>query len=208
MPVLKSLTLESFVNIHWWSVTESEEALTHGIQLSKNSLNRLAAMKSEIHRRGFLSIRHLLLLEGYQDADLTYHESGKPMLADGSFITISHSFNLTCIAISKSYDIGIDLEMKRPKIQLIAKKFTTFHSLKMPTLARIERLTKIWCAKEAVYKVANQPGLSFLNHMNVEFQNQQMGKVMVSSPWLITTYIIRFIDLDSHQFAIALPDFS
>ncbi len=35
-------------------------------------------MKSDLHRRGFMSIRHLMALEGYTDQDLYYDENEAP----------------------------------------------------------------------------------------------------------------------------------
>ncbi len=81
-------------------------------------------MKSEMHRRAFLSIRHLLALYNYVDEDLVYNEAGKPHLKDGKYISITHSHHFTAIIISKNDGVGIDIEMQRDKILRIAHKFT------------------------------------------------------------------------------------
>ena len=57
-------------------------------------------MKSDLHQRGFLSVRHLLKEVGYSDADLIYDEFGKPHLKDGKHISITHSFTFSAIIIS------------------------------------------------------------------------------------------------------------
>ena len=72
-------------------------------------------MKSELHRRAFLSIRHLLGLEGYQDSNLIYSDLGKPYLKDGKHISISHSHDFTGIIISDSQEVGIDIEKQSEK---------------------------------------------------------------------------------------------
>ena len=79
-------------------------------------------MKSEIHRRGFMSIRHLMAEAGYVDHDLFYDELGKPHLKNGSNISITHSFNFTAIILSDR-KVGIDIEKRRDKILKIANKF-------------------------------------------------------------------------------------
>ncbi len=72
-------------------------------------------MKSEIHRRGFMSIRHLMAEAGYVDQDLFYDDLGKPHLKNGKNISITHSFIFTAIILSDD-KVGIDIEKRRDKI--------------------------------------------------------------------------------------------
>lgn len=126
-------------------------------------------MKSEAHRRAFLSIRHLLAEAGYVDSDLYYDDFGKPHLKDGKYISITHSHHFTGIIVSETDEVGIDIEMQRDKILKIAHKFTPIQEYK--TLANSEalmrKLTIVWGAKESLYKIYAQQGLSFLRHINV-----------------------------------------
>lgn len=126
-------------------------------------------MKSEMHRRAFLSIRHLLGHVGYEDKDLYYNDFGKPHLNDGTHISISHSHNFTGIILSKTHQVGIDIEKQREKILRIAHKFTPIEEYRTiaNTDALITKLTQVWCAKESLYKIYDQPGLSFLKHIVV-----------------------------------------
>ena len=57
-------------------------------------------MKSELHQRGFLSVRMLLVEFGYTDEDLVYDSFGKPHLKDGKHISITHSYNFSAVVIS------------------------------------------------------------------------------------------------------------
>jgi hypothetical protein len=50
-----------------------------------------SGMKSELHQRGFLSVRKLLQEASYNDFDLSYDELG-PHLKDGKHISITHSY--------------------------------------------------------------------------------------------------------------------
>ena len=65
--------------------------------------------------------------------------------------------------------MGIDIEMQRDKILRIAHKFTPIEEYR--TLANsealIRKLTIVWGAKESLYKIYAQQGLSFLRHINV-----------------------------------------
>lgn len=134
-------------------------------------------MKSEIHRRGFMSIRHLLANAGYTDHDLFYDDWGKPHLKDGKHISITHSFNFTGIIVS-DVKVGIDIEMQRDKILKIANKFTPlkeYHTVANEE-ALIRKLTIVWGGKESIYKLLAEPGLGFLQHINItDFDLEDSG---------------------------------
>ncbi len=59
----------------------------------------------------FLIGRYLLVQEGIDISKIFYNENGKPLIEDNYF-SISHSFDLTAIAVSNK-PIGIDIEKKR-----------------------------------------------------------------------------------------------
>lgn len=164
MPLLQTIPIGLDGQARLWEVTESEAFLSQGIELTPHCQQRMQGMKSELHRRAFLSIRHLMALEGYVDQDLYYDPQGKPHLRDGSFISISHSFSLTAIVVHKNIPVGIDVEMQREKILRIAHKFTAFSDVQPQNVLL---LTHIWACKESIYKIAGTPGLSFLHHIEV-----------------------------------------
>ena len=168
MPLFKTITVHPDTTVLIWKVTESISDLKHDVVLSENSLDRLSKMKSEVHIKGFLSIRHLLKIAGYTDTDLYYNSLGKPFLIDQKKISITHSYNFSAIIISNR-SIGIDIEMQRDKILRIASKFTpiTHYTTLANTEARVRKLTIVWCIKEAIYKQYGTAGLSFLNHIDV-----------------------------------------
>ena len=133
-------------------------------------------MKSELHQRGFLSVRKLLNEADYTDFDLYYDEFGKPHLQDGKYISITHSYQFSSIIISDE-TVGIDIELQREKIIRIADKFcdTEFQYLdREKTTDYIKKLTVIWGAKEAIFKIRNEKGISFKDHIAVnEFDLNQ-----------------------------------
>ena len=117
-----------------------------------------------------MSIRQLLAINGYADADLIYDEFGKPHLADRKSISITHSFIFTAIIISDDKTVGIDIEKQRDKILKIAHKFTPIKEYK--TIANhdalIGKLTIVWGAKESLYKIYGKKKLRFLQHIYIE----------------------------------------
>jgi len=169
MPIYKTITVSPTTQVYIWKVTEPEVELAKDVELTEHCQNRMDGMKSEAHRRAFLSIRHLLARAGYVDSDLYYDDFGKPHLKDGKYISITHSHQFTGIIVSETDEVGIDIEKQRDKILKIAHKFTPIQEYK--TLANSEalmrKLTIVWGAKESLYKIYAQQGLSFLRHINV-----------------------------------------
>ncbi|MGB3151896.1 MAG: 4'-phosphopantetheinyl transferase superfamily protein [Maribacter sp.] len=208
MPLYKTITVNTNTSLAIWNVDETEEFLGEGIQLSANCQRRFDGMKSQMHRRAFLSIRHLLALYGYLDTDLYYDETGKPHLKDGKFISITHSRNFTAIIISKMDEVGIDVEMQREKILRIAHKFTPFEEYRTlaNTAAIVRKLTIVWGAKESLYKIYGQPGISFLHHINVaDFsfaESKTTAEILYKGQ--ISNYSIDFLEFEGFTCVYAI----
>ena len=170
MALYKTLTVSPTTKVLIWKIEESTEELKNGISLTEKNTARLDGMKSDIHQKGFLSIRHLLKEVGLTDADLDYDAYGKPHLDAGRYISNSHSFTFTAIIFSDNLPVGIDVEKQREKILKIAHKFTPFEEYK--TIANVDalisKLTIVWGAKESLYKIYGKKKLLFLHHIFVD----------------------------------------
>ncbi|MDF4203571.1 4'-phosphopantetheinyl transferase superfamily protein [Maribacter sp. SA7] len=210
MPLYKTITVNEETSLAIWKVEETEENLWEGIELTPYCQNRFDGMKSELHRKAFLSIRHLLAKYGYTDADLIYDENGKPHLKDGNLISITHSHNFTGIIISSSEHVGIDIEMQRDKILRIAHKFTPFEEYKTlaNTAAVVRKLTIVWGAKESLYKIYGHRGVSFLHHINVQdFKfdaNKTTAQIIFQGN--LSNYKIRFLEFEAFTCVYATRD--
>ncbi|EDP71098.1 hypothetical protein FBALC1_01402 [Flavobacteriales bacterium ALC-1] len=168
MPLYKSISVNSQTTVKIWKIEESYDDLIQPLDLKPQSLERVLGMKSELHQRGFLSVRHLLREYGYTDQDLYYDDNGKPHLKDGKHISITHSFTFSGAIVSNK-DVGIDIEMQRDKIGVIAKKFVEYEFNYLDTCSEdyIRKLTVIWGIKESLYKLFATPGMLFKEHFLV-----------------------------------------
>lgn len=182
MPLFKTISYDIDTQIFIWKILESEAELNAAVELQDKHLHRLNRMLSEQHRKGFLSVRKLLIEAGYTDFDLNYDTNGKPSLADGKHISITHSYDFSAIIVS-SQNVGIDLEKQREKIIKIADKFIGSES----SFLNIERnykedLSVIWGAKEALYKMCNSRSLSFKQDMHIHdfTKNTNQGTALVN----------------------------
>lgn len=169
MPLFRKTQFNATTCVYTWKITEPFEQLINEVILKDSSKSRVDRMKSELHQRGFLSVRKLLGEAGYTDLDLYYDEFGKPHLKDGKHISITHSHEFSSIIVSDEI-VGIDIEMQREKIIRIADKFCDceFKFLERnESLEYIKELTVIWGAKESIFKIRNEKGISFKDHIEV-----------------------------------------
>jgi phosphopantetheinyl transferase len=193
MPLYKTIHPKDNTVIRVWKIEEELDFLKEGVDLRRESSERLNGMKSTLHQKGFLSVRHLLGLEGYQDHDLYYNSFGKPLLKDGRHISITHSFEFAAIIISQ-IEAGIDIEKNREKIVNIQHRFvnTDYDSLSDEDLVR--QLTVIWGAKESMYKTYPYGGLSFHDNIAIDpflFKDQRSSGRVSFQGWN-REYDIRF----------------
>ncbi|MBV6648033.1 MAG: 4-phosphopantetheinyl transferase family protein, partial [Cyclobacteriaceae bacterium] len=66
---------------------------------------------------------------------------------------------------------GVDLE--RPRVKMIDVQHKYLHAEEEQYKNYLEKLTRIWAAKEVLYKVHARGGLSFKEHMHITFENGQ-----------------------------------
>lgn len=175
MPLFKNIKHKEQSHILVWHITETLDELKQGISLVESSVQRLENSHSELHQKGFVSIRQLLKIMGYADADLFYTADGKPHLKDGKRISITHSFGFSAIIVS-DFAVGIDIEMNREKILKIAPKFMSEEWAFYDAVRGVEFLTVIWGAKESLYKIHPDGGLLFKEHLPIEPFQLQDGK--------------------------------
>ncbi|MDG1393597.1 MAG: 4'-phosphopantetheinyl transferase superfamily protein [Flavobacteriaceae bacterium] len=210
MPLYKSLDLNSQTIVKIWKISEPKEFFMNQIELKPESLERVNEMKSELHQRGFLSVRMLLSEFGYKDIDLVYDSFGKPHLKDGKHISITHSYNFSAVVVS-SKKVGVDIEKQREKITKIATKFIGFEDsyLNENDSKLIQKLTQIWCIKESLYKLYATPGMVFKKHfLVVPFGTESNSTIA----WIIHNnnrlkFKAIFVEFEGFGCAIVGPNF-
>jgi len=213
MPLYKTKVIsrspEATTQILVWKVTETYAELIKQVVLNDSNRIRLNGMKSEIHQRAFLSVRKLLQETGFTDLDLYYDEFGKPHLHGEKHISITHSHNFSAIIISDE-TVGIDIEMQRDKIIRIADKFceSEFQFLDPQSDEYIRKLTAIWGAKESIFKIRNEKGISFKEHICVEaFQidiKQTLAKLYFNN-W-VKDFNIHFEEIEDFTLVYAFEN--
>jgi len=209
MPLHNIIHINETTTAYFWHITEDVTSLFIAVSLRDTSLFRLEGMKSEEHQKGFLAVRMLLQHLGYTDYDLTYDEAGKPHLIPEAgrnhitqHISISHSHEFSCICISDEL-MGIDLEKLKEKILKIAPRFMEVKHLEnLYTLEQIEKATVIWGVKESIFKIKNEKGISFLEHIFEDAFDLKDGKCIAKLHFnnQIENFHIRFYKIEAYIF--------
>lgn len=187
MPLHQILSINETTTAYFWHITEDVTSLFRAVSLSDCSNKRLEGMKSEAQQKAFLAVRMLLLHLGYSDEDLTYDASGKPHLKrevsgtknenenplpvthcpspNNRYISISHSHDFAAICVSDQ-EVGIDIELRKEKILKIASRYMNVRHLEQLSIEeQIAKATTVWGIKEAIFKIKNEKGISFPDHI-------------------------------------------
>lgn len=185
MPIYKTINSEGGTRIYVWKIEESLTELKKCLKLTHSSIDRINGMKSELHQKGFLSVRNLLLHAGYDDENLRYNEYGKPLLNDDKHISITHSFEFAAILISDR-EAGVDIEKNREKIVNIQHRFVNTEVDSLSDEDLVKQLTVIWGAKESMYKTYPYGGLSFHDHIGINpflFEDGRSSGRVIFGDW-------------------------
>ncbi|MCA0349242.1 MAG: 4'-phosphopantetheinyl transferase superfamily protein [Bacteroidetes bacterium] len=176
MPLQQIISLKYNTKIFVWKISESFNELFRSVVLKDVSLARVENMKAESHQKGFLAVRKLLEVAGYDDFDLYYDDFGKPNLKDGKHISISHSNDFSVIAVSDC-NLGIDIEILKDKTLKLAPRYMDVSHLEnLSKEEALEKATVIWGIKESIFKIKNIEGISFKNHIFEKKFELSVGK--------------------------------
>lgn len=171
MPVAKIIRLNSSVSFALWKIDESLEELVSLYPFSSADEHILNEQKVESRKMEWLAARLALktLIEdrGLSPFSIVKDEFGKPHLAGNNVgISISHTKHYGAAIINTSGQAGIDIEYPRNQIQRIAHKF--LHEDERHWAQNdMKKLTWVWSAKEALYKLHGRTQLTFATQLYI-----------------------------------------
>ena len=154
-----------------WEIKEEEDWFFNQWKLSPEEnlhFNKLKGRK----RLEYLSARHLVHLLTGLDHRMQIHTdlAGKPIfLWDPNLnLSISHSHQYAAAILSKTSNVGIDIQLIVPQMQKVAKRVFSLTELSFAsTENELEMLHILWGIKEAVYKAFGLGGIDFKNQISV-----------------------------------------
>ena len=158
-----------------WQITEPSDKLLSYFTPEEIENQAFQKFTHEKRKTEWLATRALLKLMIGTDFQISYTESGKPLLSHPVYphISISHSRDFVSVLIHKQLSVGIDIESINRNYAPIRKRYLSEIELEQvnqdPLLQCI-----YWCAKEAVFKLVEEKGLDFRKQIQViAFDPQQ-----------------------------------
>lgn len=189
MPLVYVRALENNARFAIWRIEETADQLIAKMQLDDREngvLNVLNKGKRTLHwLTTRVLLREMLDTSGY--IECPSDKNGKPYLANfPQRISLTHSFDYAAVMLAEDREVGIDLEIVHPKITRIAAKFMKPQELAFIGKDKaVEQLYACWCAKEAVYKLQGNKGVSFKDNMTIrpfDYQDQGVLYLELESP--------------------------
>ena len=176
MPLTNIIYLDAGRRIGCWQITESMEELSESLTIDADLEERVKNCH-ERRVKELLATRVMLkqLTQNFEEK-IVYDENRKPSLKYGSEkISISHSKDRLVILMSKSAEVGIDVEYVGEKILRIKEKFLTERELEFIDEDLLKG-TIYWCAKESLYKFYGERGLDFRKNLIMnDFEVKRKG---------------------------------
>lgn len=152
---------------------------------------------SSSRRRSEIVTTHLMIKEHIGDHAVLLHDQyGAPLIeGEKCHISISHSSTHVALAINHNHRIGIDIENWREQLVKVRNRFLSSRELELFNTPQL--LLQAWTAKEALYKVAQSPGISFASDIILPTDSNPIAKVL--TPTGIVHYALTHITISPQQ---------
>jgi phosphopantetheinyl transferase len=175
---------ESEIYLMWFENFNTNEYLE---QLTEIEKERYFAIKHENRKQEFVATR-ILRHEIFGHQHIHYKSHGAPFIENEGYISISHTKKCVGIALNKYFELGFDLEYERPNIEKIQHKFISKTEETIFNCDSSLEVTKIWSAKEALYKLAGRKEIDFKTQLQLSKNKKEtwLGKIQNSDHYLTT----------------------
>lgn len=138
--------------------------------LTTDEIERLSCFSHPKRRMEFTATR-ILRHSIFGFSHIHYDAHGAPYIENEGYISISHSKNTVAIAINPHFKVGLDLEEPREMIMSLKHKFLNDIENQTWDCDNYINVTKIWSAKEALYKLAGRKKIIFKNELKLRLEN-------------------------------------
>lgn len=182
MPIISIEQVNPDISLGIWKIGETIETLYRGACLSESEIAEYGKYTHPKRKMEWLGARNVLntLLNhcGYEYSGLHKGKLNKPILRNNSIhVSLAHSYPYAVALIHKNSPCGIDIE--KAKLALIQISYRFLNESELSFIDhRLDSLCLAWSAKEALYKMYGEMGLSFRNNMYLEpFEPRNNGEI-------------------------------
>ena len=152
MPLVYQQNINATTKVAVWHITEPEDFFLAQVPLQREIRHW--------HKRLQHLAGRLLLKELYPEfpvALIRIADTKKPFLENEPYhFSISHCGDYAAVIVSKTFRVGVDVELVNDKISILQKKFLSEAEMKILNdqcpMTNVQRLTLCWSIKESVYK--------------------------------------------------------
>lgn len=161
-----------------WKVDETVEQLRsmfHQFSVYEEGFARFSAEK---RKQEWLAVRVLLKEMLGEEKSIAYLPSGKPYLEDGSMhVSFSHTHGYVAVALHPFAEVGVDIEQYGTRVQRVASRFIREdEKVSIASGDEIVGLLLHWSAKETMFKLMDDQGVDFIDHLRIlPFQQEKSG---------------------------------
>ncbi len=177
MPLIKLQAVNENIYLAVWKITEDIAELSNDIEYSATD----KLVYSEIKHKGkaleFVAGR-ALCRQAFSELGLPYipifrNEYGKPEMPNSYFgISLSHTAEFVVLAIGNGIDMGVDIEKPNEKMRKVAPRL--FNQEEMAYCNEdIVHYSKLWSAKEVLYKIHMKREIDFKEHLFVKPKDKE-----------------------------------
>lgn len=149
MPLLRK-HIQNDVIVGLWKISDYDMVSQNVPYVLWVTLEAESMFRSAIRRKEYVAERILLreIFNG-KELNIEHNADGKPFIANGYNISISHTRGYVAIIVSDKHEVGIDIEYINDRVCKIANRFMREDE----HADNIISLIVHWCAKETVYKL-------------------------------------------------------
>ena len=155
-------------------------------EATEEELQSVEGISSQSRRTERLAWR-LLLRSVLPTAQIEYHSSGKPEIKNNQYnhISVSHCQDFVAVAIATK-PCGIDVERYDRNFERVKSRYMTAEEQSLS--ADEHWAAVVWCAKEAMYKMAGREGVDFKRDMQIISAEPPVG--FVRGRWHLVAHLL------------------
>ena len=141
-------------------------------EASEEELQSVARFSSSSRRAERLSWRIMLRRVVGRGVTIEYSSQGAPLLSEEvvvnnyhyKYISVSHCRDMVAVMLSQQ-PCGVDIEQSGRDFGRVSSRYITQEERRLSDNPRFE--ATVWCAKEALYKLAQREGLDFRSDIHI-----------------------------------------
>ena len=152
-------------------------------EASEEELQSVAGFSSSSRRAERLSWRIMLRRVVGRGVTIEYSSQGAPLLSEEvvvnnyhyKYISVSHCRDMVAVMLSQQ-PCGVDIEQMGRDFGRVSNRYITAEERRLSDNPRFE--AAVWCAKEALYKLAQREGLDFRRDISITAVDFESGRIV------------------------------